>query len=398
MSVNSSSASPKSALTALLLCFFLGAFGAHRFYLGKIKTAVLMLLTLGGLGIWSLVDLIIIDCGDGTDAEGRTLKFGAGAEEKGGLILRILAVIFGVMPMYVFLVALTILLGTDGMTGVVNNQLEAIRNGDLDKAYSYTSSGFQEETTMNTFKTFVDAYPVIKNNTRASFPTREMENNQGYLSGKIFDKSGDSISIEYQLVYEAKGWKILGLRVNPTEADKSEEAEQPIASKASPVETVSTKNLTYTDTAGKYTIKYPDNWMYEKTDANSVMFSGKKGSAAYASTITIQVLPMKKSGGIYKNAQAIVDDLKKQINDKTTNVKYQREGQAELPMYTKEFKGYFFEVSYTYRGVPIKKMQFIIVNPSSTMGYSWGYTTDTTRYDIDLPVAKAMYESWNIQK
>ncbi len=395
MSVNSTSASSKSAVTALLLCFFLGTFGVHRFYLGKIKTAVLMLLTLGGLGIWSLCDLVLIACGDATDDEGRALKFTAGGDSRGGLIGRILAMAFGFMPMSLLLAVFVALAGSDGVSHVVNQQLEAIRDGDLSLAYSYTSAGFQEETTLDTFKAFVDAYPVIKNNVSAKFPTREIDNQQGYLSGTIYDKKGNSIDIEYQLTYEKNTWKILGLRVNPNENETANDEEEV---KPAATETSSKKNLTFDDTVGKYSIQYPDNWMFEKTDTNSVMFSGKKGTPAYASTVTVQVLPMKKTGGIYKNAKAIVEDLKGQIKEKTTKAVFTREGEAELPLNPKEFKGYYFEVSYTYRGVPIKKMQFVIVNPANTMGYSWGYTTDSTRYDIDLPIAKTMYESWSIHK
>jgi hypothetical protein len=65
--------SPRSRLAAALLCWLLGVFGAHRFYVGKTGTAVLMLLTLGGLGIWMLVDLVLILVGSFTDAEGRRL-------------------------------------------------------------------------------------------------------------------------------------------------------------------------------------------------------------------------------------------------------------------------------------------------------------------------------------
>jgi hypothetical protein len=66
-------ASPKERVVALLLCFFLGVFGAHRFYVGKIGTAILMILTVGGLGIWSLIDFIMIIVGSFTDKEGRPL-------------------------------------------------------------------------------------------------------------------------------------------------------------------------------------------------------------------------------------------------------------------------------------------------------------------------------------
>jgi len=67
--------SDKSNTVALLLCFFLGFLGIHRFYVGKIGTGILMLLTLGGLGIWNLIDFIIIVMQKFTDKEGNTLKF-----------------------------------------------------------------------------------------------------------------------------------------------------------------------------------------------------------------------------------------------------------------------------------------------------------------------------------
>ena len=53
----------KGFVPAILLCFFLGALGAHRFYVGKIGTGILMLLTLGGLGIWALIDFVNIASG-----------------------------------------------------------------------------------------------------------------------------------------------------------------------------------------------------------------------------------------------------------------------------------------------------------------------------------------------
>jgi TM2 domain-containing membrane protein YozV len=66
-------ASDKCRLAALLLCFFLGTFGVHRFYVGKIGTGLIQLFTLGLLGVWTLIDLILIIVGAFSDKQGRKL-------------------------------------------------------------------------------------------------------------------------------------------------------------------------------------------------------------------------------------------------------------------------------------------------------------------------------------
>jgi len=65
---------PKSRLATSLLAWFLGEFGAHRFYLGKIGAAIAMLFTLGGLGVWALIDFIFAVSGRMKDKEGRIIK------------------------------------------------------------------------------------------------------------------------------------------------------------------------------------------------------------------------------------------------------------------------------------------------------------------------------------
>ena len=63
----------KDWLTTLLLCFFLGFIGVHRFYTGHTAIGVVQVLTLGGCGIWTLVDFIIIIVGNFKDAKGNLL-------------------------------------------------------------------------------------------------------------------------------------------------------------------------------------------------------------------------------------------------------------------------------------------------------------------------------------
>lgn len=61
----------KSQLVALILVILVGALGIHRFYLGYTAIGIIQLLTLGGCGVWALIDLIRIAMGDLGPADGR---------------------------------------------------------------------------------------------------------------------------------------------------------------------------------------------------------------------------------------------------------------------------------------------------------------------------------------
>ena len=63
----------KSKLTAILLCFFLGSLGIHRFYLGYTLIGVIQLLTFGEFLIWVIVDLIRLIIGSLKDSEDNDL-------------------------------------------------------------------------------------------------------------------------------------------------------------------------------------------------------------------------------------------------------------------------------------------------------------------------------------
>lgn len=101
----------KSFITTWILSMLLGGLGVDRFYLGKIGTGVAKLLTGGGLGIWSTVDLIIVLTGNARDKDGRPLEGYPEHKAKAWIItgaLWVLGIIVGAMSMMMSLTALGI--------------------------------------------------------------------------------------------------------------------------------------------------------------------------------------------------------------------------------------------------------------------------------------------------
>src|SRR2546430_10239600 len=72
--------SKRSRGVALLLSFFGGVFGLHRFYVDKPRTAIAMLCTFGGMGVWHLYDLVLIAAGEFPDSDDLPVPQRGGAE------------------------------------------------------------------------------------------------------------------------------------------------------------------------------------------------------------------------------------------------------------------------------------------------------------------------------
>ncbi|CEG58427.1 DUF4864 domain-containing protein [Legionella fallonii] len=205
----------KSGTTALLLCIFMGMLGAHRFYVGKYWTGLLMLCTGGLMGVWVVIDLTSI----------ARNKFSDKNENELELIHNITPVketliVMGSVMLWVALffaaIALFVNYSSSGLVTIVNNQLTALQKGQMEQAYSYTTQSYQKNNSINAFKNFVYSYPVLFNNTGANFPTRRMVGNNGYVSGILTGKDGAKIPISYQLIKENGQWKIINIQVSIT--------------------------------------------------------------------------------------------------------------------------------------------------------------------------------------
>lgn len=206
--------SPKSGKIAWVLCLFMGMLGVHRFYVGKVGTGLLMLLTAGGLGVWTVMDLVAIANSRFEDKHQKLLMLGSSLDKSQRIKYTAVSLILWLMLFIGSIISVVMYL-TSGLVQTVSLQLEAIQQGNPEKAYSYTSKDFQNSTSLDEFKIIIDKHPSLKNNASSSFYERSINNNIGSLRGTLTSVDGGQTPVEYILIYENDRWKIYKFNINP---------------------------------------------------------------------------------------------------------------------------------------------------------------------------------------
>lgn len=126
-------------------------------------------------------------------------------------------IILGIVA-FIILVVVLALVFTSSITSVADKQLTALRHGDMVAAYALTSKDFRNSTSLAEFEKFVNTYPSLKNNQKASWSAREINNGQGTLKGKLVAMDGGVTPIEYHFVKENEEWKIIGISLHQSGA------------------------------------------------------------------------------------------------------------------------------------------------------------------------------------
>jgi TM2 domain-containing membrane protein YozV len=124
-------------LAVFFLSFLWGSFGVDRFYLGKIWTGLLKLITFGGFGIWVIVDLVLIMAGSMRDKQGREMRETARYKKFAGktvvifaLVLAAVTLITGGILIFVVYQIVNELL-TNGTGGLQNMLPPGFNSSDL---------------------------------------------------------------------------------------------------------------------------------------------------------------------------------------------------------------------------------------------------------------------------
>lgn len=300
------------------------------------------------------------------------------------------------------MITIAVLLGIEAsnknaLATVVNNQLKFLRSGDYENAYILTSSEFQKTVPFDVFRDFADEYPVLHANADSTITSTSITNDTGTLKSILTSKDGDSNKFVYTLIKEDKKWVILNIRLKASESGVS--STKKLSDKnANSIDGNNDIRLPnkFTNNDSGYSIQYPGNWQYQQPDAATVVIGGKQGTKSFDSTVNIQTVLTKESGGKYQSTKQLLDNLKKQAQEFTKNTQFYIEDNITIEERPDRpaMKGLYTELTFTNNGKKYQQLVFVFLRPDKKVFYIWTFTSPVFMFNTDYPIAKAMFSSW----
>jgi len=99
----------------------------------------------------------------------------------------------------------------------IKEHLSFLKENKIKTAYDATSKEFKEETSLETFNTFVEQHPSLKKNEGFSFDEKIKKENIIILKGSLTSKDNHTTKIQYKIIKENNKWKIHGIEIFPSE-------------------------------------------------------------------------------------------------------------------------------------------------------------------------------------
>lgn len=297
-----------------------------------------------------------------------------------------LLVSVGVVVTIIIFSVVMVYLPADTMMSPVNQQLNALKSGDILQAYSsYTSADFRSGTSFKEFKRFVYRYPTLDNH-ESSVLKETYDKDMGMVNGKIFSNGGKENLIEYKLIKENGEWRINQITVKEIKNDN-----------AGIFKNSDILKRIFKNQKDRYSINYPENWGKSVSAQGALVLNGKPGTLSFLSTVNIQTIFTKQFGGSFSNLNDFMDEIKRQAEKETSHAKFLKNGVIQFKQSDgTKLNGQYLLFTYDLQGKLYKQWQIVVLRNDGEVFYTWAYTSPAEQFDYDLPTAKAILKTWSI--
>lgn len=289
-------------------------------------------------------------------------------------------------------------LPTSGIVTPIKNQLAAIRDDDNVTAYSYTSIAFQKATSLQAFTRFIKEYSSLRNNNHINISSRNIKYGVGVVKATLISRGGVETPVVYQLVKENSRWKIESIIITPQGDDQLKAEAAANANKPEPAPVLETTSNdtphTYHDDNHDYTLIYPDEWQYHKSEDNKVVFNGRPGSISSQSTLIIQPFSAENRP---QSVHEVAEKNEAELSEQSPSLKIVEDGLLPPRSNKNErYHGKYTVYSYTINNQPMRQLQVIYFKSPKRVQYVIDFISPESQFDTDLPAARAMIASFKI--
>lgn len=157
-------------------------------------------------------------------------------------------------------------------------------------------------------------------------------------------------------------------------------------------------NLFHEKSAG-YSIRYPVGWIYEKPDGATVIFSGRRDTDDYVTTVSLQNVLTARAGGKHPDVASLVDDLKSQFKNGDQNARFSEEKSIQLSAEDgSATSGASFGAVYRMNGKQYQQWIVVVPHASGEVFHAFFYTSPTDLYARNRKIAADMLATLRLQE
>jgi hypothetical protein len=145
-----------------------------------------------------------------------------------------------------------------------------------------------------------------------------------------------------------------------------------------------------------YAMLYPADWEQSQPAAMTIMFSGRPGTPAYTSIVSVQNIEPPGSTGPENALKRAIEELKASLGRSVPDVKFSVDRPWTYAKGGVELLGRELDATYKHAGQRFRKVMFIVPRPFQAIAHIWSYTAPEKDFQIFQPLAEQMLKSWVI--